>query len=265
MNIGIIGCGHMGSAIARGILSKKILPFNNIYVSDRDPSKTKALHKEFGIRLVTNEDATKKASFLIIAVKPQDHAGLLKSLSGQLDNKKHLISVMAGITISKIESLIGKKIAVTRAMPNMAALVGKSVTCLSHNRMVKEKSVIHRIFSAIGHVMEIEEKYMDAVTAVSGSGPAYFFYFVECLKEAAMKLGIKKEIAHQLAVDTLVGSAALLETLGVTPEVLRERVTSKGGSTESALKIFNSKKLKESVIEAVKAGNIRSKELSKGV
>ncbi|MFC1576253.1 pyrroline-5-carboxylate reductase family protein, partial [Candidatus Omnitrophota bacterium] len=163
------------------------------------------------------------------------------------------------------DSLISKKIAITRAMPNMAALVGKSITCLCHNRLVKEKHAVQRIFSSIGEVMEIEERHMDAVTAVAGSGPAYFFYLAESLRDAAVKMGIKKDKAARLAVVTLVGSGALLENLEHTVEALRERITSKRGTTEAALNVLKTKAMKNLVIEAAKAAAKRSKEISKGV
>jgi len=254
----------MGSALASGILSKRILPFNNIYISDKDSYKIKGLYKKFGIRISTNEEIVKKCNFIIIAVKPQDSGALFMSISNELNNSKHLISIMAGVSISRIESLINKKIALTRAMPNMAALAGKSITCLSHNKMVKNKAVVQKIFSSIGDVLEIDEKYMDAVTAVSGSGLAYFLYLAEALKEAAVKLGIKKDSAEKLAVGTLVGSGALIDNLKLNPEVLRERITSKKGTTEAALRVLKSKKFKNLVVEAVKAAARRSKRLSKG-
>ena len=264
MKLGIIGCGNMGSALAKGILSRRILPFNNIYISDKDSYKIKGLYKKFGIHVSTNEEIVKKCNFIIIAVKSQDSRVLLRSISNELNSSKYLISIMAGVSISRIESAINKKIALTRAMPNMAALAGKSITCFSHNKMVKNKAVVQKIFSSIGDVLEIDEKYMDAVTAVSGSGLAYFLYLAEALKEAAVKLGIKRENAVKLAVATLVGSGALIDNLKLNPEVLRERITSKKGTTEAALRILKSKKFKNLVVEAVKAAARRSKRLSKG-
>ncbi|MBN1354358.1 MAG: NAD(P)-binding domain-containing protein, partial [Candidatus Omnitrophica bacterium] len=155
MKLGIIGCGNMGSALARGIISKRILPFNHIFISDRDPSKVKELYKKFGISVASNQDVTKKCDFVIIAVKPQEAGTLISSIAAELNTHKHLISIMAGVTISKIEFFLRKKIAVTRAMPNLAALAGKSITCLSHNKMVKDKEAVQKIFSAIGTTLEI--------------------------------------------------------------------------------------------------------------
>lgn len=263
MKLGIIGCGNMGSALASGILSKKILPFNNIYVSDRDPGKTKPLHRKFGIRIGASEEVVKKCDFIIIAVKPQDSKGLFHSISKWLDNSKHLISIMAGITIKKLESFTGKKIPITRAMPNMAALAGKSITALSHNKTVKSKALVQKIFSSIGEVVDIDEKHMDAVTAVAGSGPAYFFYLAECLTDAAVKLGIKREKASRLARAALIGSGALLDLPDVSPEGLKKRIASKGGTTEAALNILKSNNFKGLLADAVKTAAKRSGELSR--
>ena len=264
MKLGIIGCGNMGGAIARGLLSKKFLPFNSIYASDKEAGRTKELHRKFGIRVVTGEEIAKKCDIIIIAVKPQDSRKVLSLVSAGLDGTEHLISIMAGITVAKIESVIGKKVAVTRAMPNMAASVGKSITCLAHNKHVKNKSVAHKIFSSIGDVLEIDEKHMNAVTAVSGSGPAYFFYLSEILRDAAIKLGIKKEQAIKLANSTLIGSGALLDELNLAPEVLRGYITSKRGTTEAALRILKSKAFRNLTVNAVKAAAKRAKKLSEG-
>jgi len=263
MKLGIIGCGNMGSALAKGILSKKVLPFNSIYLSDKDAGRIRPLYKKFGIRISTNEEIAKKCTFIIVAVKPQDSKKLFHSISSLLDSSTNIISIMAGVTISKIESLVNKKVALTRAMPNMAALAGKGMTCVSYNKAVKQKAMIQKFFSAVGDVMEIEEKHMDAVTAVSGSGPAYFFYLAEALAETAVKLGIKREKAVKLAAATLVGSGALLDDLKLTPEALIARIASKKGTTEAALSVLKSKRFKDIVAAAVNAAAKRSKELSK--
>jgi len=254
----------MGSAIAGGILSRRIFSFGNIYVSDKDSARTRALYRKYGIRVGTNEDVAKKCDIIIIAVKPQDAATLLASIADHLDDSKHLVSIMAGITIARIEGIIGKEVAVTRAMPNMAALVGKSITALSHNKAVKTGSMVNRIFSSVGEAVEINEKKMDAVTAVSGSAHAYFCYLTEALRESAVKLGIKRELAAKLASAALDGSGALLETLGHPPEILRKLVTSKKGTTEAAVDVFKAKGFEKIVVEAVKAAAKRSAELSRG-
>ena len=264
MRLGIIGCGNMGSAIAKGVISEKILPFNNIYVSDKFAAKTKELHRRFGIRLGTNEEIAKKCEIIIIAVKPQEFKALASSVSQLLSKTTHIVSVMAGVSIKKIENLIGKKIAITRSMPNLAALAGKSITCLAHSKNVRTKTFIQKIFSSIGEVLEVDENNMDAITAVSGSGPAYFFYLAECLRDAAIKAGLKKEDAGKLANCTLIGSGALIDFLKVIPEVLRTQITSKKGTTEAAIRILKNSNFKKSIEKAVRAAKQRAAELSKG-
>ena len=263
MRIGIIGCGNMGGALTRGILSKRILPFNNIYVNDRDQQKTRELYRKFGIRVTDAQELVRRSNFIIVAVKPQDAGRILGSIAKDLDSAKHLISIMAGLSLAKIEKLTGRKIAVTRAMPNMAAIAGKSMTCVCHNKRVKEKAVVNRIFSSVGEVIELDEKHMDAVTAVSASGLAYFYHLAECLRDAAVKLGLKKEHAVKFAEETLIGSGALLEHAQTGAEVLRERITSKKGTTEAALSVLRSKEFKRLVLMAVNEAARRSKELSK--
>ena len=263
MKLGIIGCGNMGSALAEGIISKRILPFNRIFISDKDSHKTKKLNRKFGPRVSSTEDIAKNCDFIIIAVKPQDSKKVLARIRENTDAKKHLVSIMAGITLKKLGILAGKKMAITRVMPNIAALVGKSMTVISHNKLVKDKAITNRIFSSIGAVIEIDERHMDAVTAVAGSGPAYFFYLAEHLRDAAVKLGIKKDIASRLALETLSGSGALAEALEEAPERLRARITSKKGTTEAALKVLVRKAFKGAMHEAVRAAAQRSKELSR--
>ncbi len=263
MRLGIIGCGNMGSAIASGALSARVLSFGNIYVSDKDSSRTRALHKKFGIRVGTAEEVAKKCGIIIIAVKPQDSRALLLSISGNLDSSKHLVSIMAGVTIARIEALIKMKIAVTRAMPNMAAMAGKGITVLSHNRMVKNEAEVRRIFASVGEVVDASEKKMDAITAISGSGLAYFYYLAEGLEAAAIKMGIKKELASKLTSATLAGSGALLENLSQAPKALRKRITSKKGVTEAALKVFKTREFEKIVFEAAQAAARRSLKLSK--
>jgi pyrroline-5-carboxylate reductase len=263
MKLGVIGCGNMGSALTRGILIKKVFPYYNILASDKESQKTRELYKKFGIGVGTNDDIVTRCDLIILAVKPQDAPALIKSIAEKLNQNKHLVSIMAGISISKIEKLVGKKIAITRAMPNMAAMAGKSMTCFCHNKMVKNASIVERIFFTIGDAIEIEEKYMDAVTAVTGSGPAYFFYLTEALRDAAVKLGIRKDVALKMAVATVAGSGALLESLNVDPGLLRERITSKKGTTEAAIHVFKSKNFKAMVQQAVKSAAKRSKDLSK--
>jgi len=262
--VGIIGCGNMGEALVKGILSTKLVSRGNIYVSDKKNHKAKKFQRKFKVNISTNEKIAKKCKTIIIAVKPQDSKKLLSSLSMHLNKSTSLVSVMAGVSISKIERGISKKLAITRAMPNMAALIGQSITCLSYNSLVKNKIDVKRIFYSLGDVVELDERFMDAVTAISGSGPAYFFYLVEILTKSGIQFGLKKHVAAKLATKTALGSAVLLDCLGLDAGILRKRVTSKGGTTEAAFKVFKRKKLGNVLQSGFRKAKERSKQLYGG-
>lgn len=265
--IGIIGCGNMGEALLgrlAGVLEKS----TSIMVSELDAKRRDYLQNKYKMIIeIDNNEVVKFADVIILAVKPKDFDELL---SGEIccgvSKEKLVISIAAGITTKYIEKLVGEDIPVVRAMPNMGALVGQAVSSLSrgtsageeHMRLAKE------IFSLIGDVVEVDEKLVDAVTAVSGSGPAYFFYFIESLLEAAEGLGLPKDVARELVIKTALGSVKLLIELKEDAVVLRQKVTSKGGTTEAALRVFESKKIGQAVNAAVKEACKRSKKLSKG-
>jgi pyrroline-5-carboxylate reductase len=201
---------------------------------------------------------------VIIAVKPKDVPQLLGEIRPHLRGDKLLLSIAAGITTSRIEKAADMKIPVVRAMPNMAASIGESMTSLTAGRYAGRAHIrmARDIFSTIGEVVEVGENMVDAVTAVSGSGPAYFFYLVEILMEVAKELGLKRGVAEKLVLKTALASSRLLHLLGERPEVLRKKVTSKGGTTEAAFRVLESGGVKEIIKRAVRAAHGRSKELS---
>lgn len=265
--IGIIGCGNMGEALLgrlTGVLEKS----TSIMVSELDAKRRDYLQGKYKMIIgIDNNAVVKFADVIIIAVKPKDFDDLLTGeLCCGVSKDKLVISIAAGITTKYIEKLIGKDMPVIRAMPNMGALIGQAVSSLSagtsanegHMRSAKE------IFSLIGDVVEVDEKLVDAVTAVSGSGPAYFFYFIESILEAAEELDLPKDVARELVVKTALGSVKLLIELREDAGSLRKKVASKGGTTEAALKVFESKKVKQAIKAAVKEACKRSKKLSKG-
>jgi len=263
--IGIIGCGNMGEAIIKGILAKNLVPKSRILVSDARESRLVYIKHRYGTKGIDNASLAKKCNVLILAVKPQDR-NVINEISGGFSSKKLLISILAGITIEDIKGLSRKRIQVARVMPNMGALVGESMSAVSFDKGTKKdnKRMVMRIFSALGDAVEINETHMDAVTAVSGSGPAYFFYLVETLARCAVGLGIDEKVAERLAVKTALGSAALLGRMKLGPQVLRHKITSKKGTTEAALKILEAKGFETIVRDAVAAAYKRSKELSGG-
>jgi len=200
-------------------------------------------------------------------VKPKDFDKVLKDeICCSVSKDKLLISIAAGITTKYIESVVGKDIHVIRVMPNMAALVGEAISSISAGSSVsgEDMKLAKDIFSTIGDVVEVDENLVDSVTAISGSGPAYFFYLIEALIEASKELGLDEEIAKSLVLKTAIGTSKLLEVLKEEPSRLRAKVTSKGGTTEAALKVFETKNFKDIVRDAVKQAYKRSKELSRG-
>ena len=213
-----------------------------------------------------NNDVMKFADCIILSVKPKDFDSLLKNeVCCGVSKNKLLISIAAGVTTKYIEGIVGKDVPVVRAMPNMAAAIGEAITAISVGNAAgaQDLKLAREIFSTIGEVVEVDEKLIDCVTAISGSGPAYFFYLIESLIDAAVELGIDREIAKRLVLKTALGSAKLPQAMKEEPKALREKVTSKGGTTEAALKVFESKKFKNIVKEAVNEALKRAKQLSK--
>lgn len=264
--IGIIGCGNMGEAILAR-LSEKFEKSTMIMVSEFDAARRNYIQDKYKIIVgVDNNLVVKNSDVIIIAVKPKDFDELLNGeIAIGATPEKLIISIAAGITTKHIESVIGKDVPIIRMMPNMPAVIGRAVSSLSAGAAAKKSDVdtAKDIFSAIGDVIEISESLVDAVTAVSGSGPAYFFYMMEALTEAGESIGLPAEIAKELVLKTAVGGTLLAEYLKEDPAVLRSRVSSKGGTTEAAIGVFEAKKFKAIVKTAVKEACNRSKKLSK--
>ena len=264
--IGIIGCGNMGEAILNrlsNILEKSV----SIMVSEFDAKRRDYIQSKYKIIVeIDNNEVVKFADVIILAVKPKDLEAILKAeVCCGASRDKLLISIAAGITTKYIENIVGEDVPVIRIMPNMAAMIGESVSSISAGRnvMPEHMELAKEIFLTIGDVVEVDEKLVDAVTAISGSGPAYFFYMMEALIEAGCVAGLKEDVAKKLVLKTALGSAKLLEMLKEDPAILRSKVTSKGGTTEAAIEVFETKKFKNIIKDAVRAANARSKELQK--
>ena len=265
--VGIIGCGNMGEAILSclaGVMEKS----TSIMVSELDAKRRSYLQDRYKMIIETdNNRVVKFSDIIILAVKPKDIESVLKNeVCCGASRDKLVISIAAGITTRYIQDLIGKDVPVIRAMPNMGAVIGQAATSLSAGSAVKKEDMelAKEIFSMIGDVVEVDEQLVDAVTAVSGSGPAYFFYFIESLYEVAEELKLPKETAKKLVMKTALGSIKLLHELKEEPEALRKKVTSKGGTTEAAFEVLERGKVKKIIKDAVKEACRRSKELSKG-
>lgn len=264
--IGIIGCGNMGEAILKGIVSNKVVSHRNIFISDVDSRKLNRIKKVYNVEATFNNSMVTKASDLIImAVKPQQMDSALSSISECLNNKKLLVSIAAGVTVKRISSIIGDDIPIVRVMPNMPALIGMGFSAISFSEGVDKSFVkfTKAIFDSIGEVLEVKEKDLDTITAISGSGPAYFFYLVERLIKSGIKLGLAPETAKKAAIKTALGSIELLNRTEEDPSILRKKITSKGGTTEAAFKVFKKRGLDRIIQNGIKAAKDRSKKLSR--
>ncbi len=264
--IGIIGCGNMGEAILSR-LAKVCAKIADLMVTEMDGARRAEIRSRHKIIVgIDNNYLVKFSDIIIIAVKPKDINDLLKQeICCGASGDKLVISIAAGVSTKRIESVIGRDVPVIRAMPNMAAVIGESMTVVSPGTSAgaKHLKMASEIFRNIGDVIVMDEKDLDAVTAISGSGPAYFFYLMESMIEAARALGIDNRTAERLVYKTALGSARLVHVLKAHPAALRARVTSKGGTTEAAFKVFQTRKFKSIVKDAMKRACSHSKKLGK--
>jgi pyrroline-5-carboxylate reductase len=263
MKITILGGGNMGQAIARALKEKFEVNAAEIMVSDIDPKKLEDL-RELEIDITDkNIKAVDNANVVILAVKPQHLDELLKEIKPHLKENQILLSIAAGVKISKIKDLTDNK-NIVRVMPNLPAQIGEgaSVWTASPDMDIEEKDVIKDILKCFGKEFEVEnEDQIDIATALSGSGPAYVFYFMECLANGAAFLGMPEGLAVNLAKQTLLGASKFADISSDTLEELRKKVTSKGGTTEAALKYLDQHDFKKILTYAVKSAYDRAKEL----
>ena len=263
--IAFLGAGNMGEALIRGLLTAKTVTPSQIVATDVRPERLGELAKTFGIRTTDdNVKAVADADIILLAVKPQQMSVVLAPLKSAATFPKLFISIAAGVTTARIESELGGKARVVRVMPNTPALVGAGAAALAKGAHATEDDLAaaESILGAVGIVVRVEERFIDAVTALSGSGPAYVFYVTEVMIKAGVAAGLDEALAKELAIQTVYGAAKLLVESGEDPELLRRKVTSPGGATEAALKVMSERKLAEIFSEAIQAAERRSRELS---
>jgi pyrroline-5-carboxylate reductase len=265
-HLAILGGGNMGRALIGGLLRQGTRP-EHISVGESVPAARESLSRELGIAATAdNRAALANAAIVVVAVKPQDAQSVLEPLRDLLNrNRPTVLSVAAGIRVSALEAWCGAGIPVVRAMPNRPALVGAGATGLyapSHVDAAHRAAAQH-VMEASGEVVWVtSEDALDVVTALSGSGPAYFFLLAELMANAATELGLEPQSARRLAVATLYGSGLLAHTSDVDLARMREQVTSKGGTTEAALRAFASADLRGIVARALESATLRSRELA---
>ncbi len=262
--VGIIGGGKMGSVLIGGLISRKLIPAGNIVVSDTAPERLEDLKKTYGVHTTDdNKKALKSSGICILAVKPQNMSEVLEGIAGTFHQSQLIISIAAGIPTGFIEGYLKKGARVIRVMPNTPALIGEGAAALARGAHATDEDidVARRIFESVGIAVIVREELMDAVTGLSGSGPAYGFLIIEALADAGVNLGLSRDIALKLSAQTIMGAAKLCLVGNKHPAELKDMVTSPGGTTIAGLKALEEGRLRATLMAAVEAAALRSREL----
>lgn len=262
-----VGAGNICESMVKGLLSTGLVRPGDIRVSNRsNEERLNFLRNYYGIVPVADKKtAASQADVIILAMKPQDIFPALQELSGSIQENQLVISVLAGIPTSLIEDGLGIEVAVVRAMPNTSCAVLESATGLSEGRYTapQQLNLAEEIFRMVGEVVIVEERLLDAVTGLSGSGPAYIYYLVEAMEKAGEAAGIPRELARPLVLKTLLGAAKMLMETGEQPEVLRRQVTSPNGTTMAGINELNKGNFQTTVRKAILRATHRSQELGR--
>ena len=260
-NLGLLGCGNMGGAVARGVIASNVLEADKVFLFDPEPKAMEPLQQEGCIALGSPTELFQKAEAIVLAIKPQVFKTF--KLPTLPHDSKTIISVMAGIKTDALHRVFPISYTIVRVMPNLGLSVGEGATAIATDSIPEEAiRLAEIIFYSCGTTVRVEENLIDAVTGVSGSGPMYFFEFIEALTQAGVNAGLDRDTAYRLALQTGKGSLKLLETSGDAPSNWSARVRSPGGTTAEAQKVLEEGGFQELLIRAVEAAVKRSKELS---
>jgi pyrroline-5-carboxylate reductase len=265
--VAILGGGKIGESLLAGLLTSGWREPRHVVVTGRREERVKELADRYGVRgTLSNAEAVAGATLVVIAVKPQDFDVLLGEIGGLLTPEQTVLSVAAAIPTSQIEARVTPGVPVVRAMPNAPALVheGMAGVCAGAHAADEHLALAEEVLSHLGAVARVPERYMDAVTAVSGSGPAYFALLAEAMIEAGILLGLSRETSTQLVVQTMLGTARLLRDENIHPVELREAVTSPGGTTIQAIRELEQAGVRAAFLNAIQAAMERSRELAAG-
>ena len=264
MRLAFIGGGMMGEAIIAGAIANDVTDAGNITVAEIVGSRRKALTSKYGVKATADvAEAAAAGDLVVLAVKPQEFANAAAPLNGALRADQTVMSIMAGVRIETIAEVTGHT-AIVRTMPNTPATIGEGMTVWTATAAVAApaRDSVRRLLSVLGEETAVDdEKYIDMATAVSGSGPAYVFLVIEALVDAAVEIGLEREMATRLVLQTVKGSARYAEKSGAAPAALREQVTSRGGTTEAALRELEDAGVRAAFARAVGAAYARAKEL----
>ncbi|MGI8459312.1 MAG: pyrroline-5-carboxylate reductase [Propionibacteriaceae bacterium] len=263
MTLAILGAGVMGETVLSGLL-RAGWSAEQIVLTDRRPERAVELTETYGVAVTDNAGAVAQADTVIMVVKPQDMVELLTEIAPVVTPGTLIVSLAAGVPIELIESRLPAGTPVVRVMPNTPAQVDEGMAAISPGAHAEAEHLerVTRILSATGRVLTVPERYQDAVTAISGSGPAYLFFVVEAMIEAGVHLGLPRDTSTELVVQTMLGSAKLLRETGEHPTVLRERVTSPGGTTAAAIRQLEDQKVRAAFLGAMEAARDRSRDLA---
>jgi pyrroline-5-carboxylate reductase len=264
MSVAIVGVGRLGAALLAGLLRAGV-PAPDIVVAEKDAARAAEISAEHGVSALTPAEAVAGAEVVIVAVKPRDMAGLLAEIGSMLAPGALVVSLAAGIPLSFLGEALPAGTPVVRVMTNTPLLVGAAMSaiCAGPHAGDAELARTEVLLGAVGRVVRVPESQLDAITALSGSGPAYFFYLVDAMIEAGVLLGVPRPLAAELMVQTAVGSARMLRDTGEHPALLREAVTSPAGTTAAALREFDRRAVRSAILDGLAAARDRSAELGR--
>ncbi len=266
--IGFIGAGNMANALIKGVIASDLYNHDMIRASDSDPEKIRALSNSYKVKgILSNRELCNTCNVIVLSIKPQVMQKVLEEIKGIVTKDHLVISIAAGIRINTIEAALGADVPVIRVMPNTPAIAQMGVSAITEGRAVKENhmNIALDMFRAVGIAFTVDETMMDAVTAVSGSGPGFIFRLMECFVAAAQTQGFDPEIAGDMVINTFLGAAMLAQKTGTPLSELRKMVTSPGGTTEAGLKYMDVNKICEILEGTVEAAKARSVELGKKI
>ncbi len=262
-----IGAGSMAEAIIKGWIDKNCVAKEHLFITNKsDQERLEILQQAYGVQILPNREMLSEMDCIVLAMKPKDAKEAMLAIAPFLNKQTAVISVLAGIAIETIRNFLGDR-PIARTMPNTSATIGMSASGIAFNELVDEqlRTTCLTMLQAIGTVVEVEEDQLHAVTAFSGSGPAYIYYLLEAFEKVAAEVGLQQDVVRSLMVQTLAGSAAMLQTGNEEPAVLRHKVTSPGGTTEAGLRALEQHEVTAAIAACVKSAEARSRELAQGI
>ena len=261
-----IGAGSMAEALIHGWVENEVVNPKTVFISNRsNKERLQYLVNEYGVTILENYEELSDAKLIILAMKPKDARTAMDTIAPFIGEDTAVLSILAGVSIATIEQHLGSR-AIARVMPNTSATIGMSASGITFNARVTEvqRALYFKMLEAVGIVIEVEEEKLHAITALSGSGPAYLYYLLEAFERVGTEFGLSKEIVRKLMVQTIAGSAEMLKTGKEEPEILRRKVTSPGGTTEAGIQALESMSFNDAIASCIRSAENRSRELARG-